>query len=259
MNDDQATEWAKALARTDEMCNSDPLLGNTREQLLEIELDGHRAGWDNPETSYSRIFQLDSHPDTLQVVHGWCNGYTGVLARAAQEYDGNIGRAFVDVGEFMEEVAGFYRHGTMPASLVGQVTPEFLESIMGGFGLAGVEPHEDIGGAREDRPGFRLLGVGVRSEAWGVLGGGEDVEKASREHRLYQHPDRIESRVINFADRTGRHWYIARQRDRMPEVRVFSLEPDSHSIAGGVAHGLSRVVNALVAEDTHIWPADPSS
>lgn len=96
-------------------------------------------------------------------------------------------------------------------------------------------PHED------------LVGIGLRSEMWSMELDNDEEEPAGH---VKDDPRGIEGRFVQFFARDGRGWHVQRLRGSEPQV----IDLTTEKITGGIPHGLTRIVNALVSEDVPLRP-----
>lgn len=243
-----------ALAYTDMMCANDPLLAQTRRQLLKIERAGEKAGWDGPE-ALARIFQLDAHTEAPRVAHTWCDGYTTSLRLLTEVFQGDVGRAFMELADRLVEMADYCATGVLPEAMRGKAAE--IEAARVLCGVDFTAPGQDIGGVMTPMPGFRMHGWGVRTEAWSAPVSRKDTEgiiSAAEEGRLYRHEKRREMRVVSYVGRDGLLWWVGRVRGQNPEV-VLTKPESSPMIGGAVSNALGRIVNALVSNHVPVRPA----
>jgi hypothetical protein len=254
-NDTELIEQTRAL------CADDLRSAKLSEQLLAIELGGHRKGWSQPEGD-PHLFQLDMHPDTGDTDWTMCDGYNGMLRATVERLEGDTGRALQLIARHAENVTRLLRTGVPPEGWAERVPAELLDGLqrmrersyplLTEAGLAG----EDLVGAEKD--GYDFVGYGIRAEVWAAYtspGKADEAKRYAYAGRLHEYPQRQEFRYIWFITRTGDTWIVERRRSHLPViVRLHPREETPHHLMGGnIFNALGRLVNAVVTEDVPVW------
>lgn len=212
------------LARSEEVCQREPLAARTRLALLRLEKEGHRAGWDS-EANSPTIFRFERHPEKHYVHTTRSQPLTELLRFLCALNDG-------DVGEALQDLAGA------------------LEGTRAGLGTCGVPATADVMGG--ERAGHLFYGYALRNEGWATnriaLGDDEELDEglmqAVRAKKLHEHPDRVESRMVHLVCRDGLYWWCIRLR-RQPPAECLVMRPESNfSGAGLVLNALGRMTAA---------------
>lgn len=98
----------------------------------------------------------------------------------------------------------------------------------------------------------RIAAVGWQHEAWTVQVHERDVAArdqmmaAAGDRQLYRHPDRIETRTVQAVDRHGHVYFIARERDGLPEVWTGLPGDATHRLLDGAMIDALRAYAAVV-------------
>lgn len=248
------------IERTRALCAEDPRSAQLSQQLLAIELDGHRKGWSGPEGD-PHLFQLDMDPDTDDTDWTWCDGYNTTLRMAVEKFEGNTGRAFQLIARHAESVTRLLRTGVPPEDWAERVPAELIDDLkrmressyplLAEAALAG----EDLVGAEKD--GYEFVGYGTRSEVWAAISHPKDAAEARRyanARRLHEYPGRQEFRYVWFITRTGDTWVVERRRGHLPVVfRLHPHDETHHVMSGNIFNALARLVNAVVVDDVPVW------
>ena len=103
-----------------------------------------------------------------------------------------------------------------------------------------------------DDPAGELVGMAVRTEGWWVEShpdrdprGHERMNKMSGEGRLYQHPDRVEVRMVTAVDRHGVTYQVRHVRDGETEQLMMLPGREDLQLTGAVIEALDVMVHAL--------------
>jgi hypothetical protein len=240
------------IQRTDQLCLVDAQAASIRHNLLEIERKGHATGWDGPNSD-PRIFQIDAHHTKPDIVLNWCETYTNQLGSLCETvFDGNVGKSLSELARLWTILADFFRTGEAPDSLTGDIIRAFGNSI----GRPDIGPDRDLLGNRCQR-GYRLHGLGLRTEAWAAADSAEEIAKLAASGRpLSEYIGRKEMRAVWYSARDGSMWTVVRQRGERPWSAQVP-NGTSLGIGGDVANALSRFVNALASTDVPIVPVHP--
>lgn len=231
---------AAGTALVDELCARDTRAARTRMLLLRLEKQGHKLGWDHPDVP--GVFQVHDNPRSGHVEHHWSDPVTDIIDIICERNGGHVGNAFLTLAECYEALV----QGRFNAYLSPDLRRALHASQATG---ADLWPGE--------RPGWRFYGYGFRCESWMVsdIAAGSLASELSAEHRLHEHPDRVETRDVWFIGRDGLVWWASRHRGEQPTVYAQWPEADNQ-ICGGVANGLSRITNAVAGNPVPVLPAD---
>lgn len=203
------------------MCARDPNLEGMRQLVLKLERDAHKRGWDHEDNQH-KLFEVMRGEDLVGL------RMAGMLQdafdmRCAQR-EGNVGFALLDLSRAVEETRR--EMGTDAAS--DMYGPELVDAVVYGWGLL--------------------------SETWMVAQPRDATpeqkaaqSRASQNHELHLHPDRIEGRMIQLVCRDGMHWTVMRERGKPAKAMVQKPESLGTTVGGNVPYGLGRMLNAIVS------------
>lgn len=95
-----------------------------------------------------------------------------------------------------------------------------------------------------------FVGLGFRSEIWMLDTSQHDPDLTlARQHRIHEHPQRIEGRNVWFFGRDGSSRWVLRKRGGLVEGQGAPTQT-----AGNIPNGLTRLLNALCPEDVPVVP-----
>lgn len=219
------------VARTEEMCEREPLAARTRMALLRIEKAHHREGWDNTPPTLYRVEQ-DTRRDYVATYR---SGITSTLLDLIPRAGGDTGEALAMLAGGIEAVAQGVR---------STVTAALTADLMAG-----------------ERPGHRFYGYALVHEGWQtpVMADMEGDELAHwqgavERKEIHREAGRLEVRMVNLVARDGLQWLVTRVR-RQPPVRVLAMRPEGdYQVAGLVGNSLGRMTRAVVCNPSPVPP-----
>lgn len=210
------------LAKTEEVCQREPLAARTRITLLRLEKEAHRAGWDSPQ-SWPRIYRFERHPQKHYVTAYPADRLNYSLGQALAATGGDVGEALAGLADAMEGARDALGHLGLPTD---------RDVLIG------------------TRAGQEFYGYGLRNEGWAAdleMLDGEipaEILEALANKTLHQHVARVETRMVHLVCRDGLRWWCMRRRARPPvECVVMRPEGDLEG-AGLVLNALGRMTNA---------------
>lgn len=254
------------IEKTRQLCADDPPSAKIRDQLLAIELDVHRQGWDSLD-ALPALFQVDIHPETSATDWNLSAIYTTTLRAALDRFADNIALGMGFMARHAEDVASLVRTGVPPKHWAKNVPEEVAADLTKDC----LEAHELIHNAgvtgqnlaESHKEGYEFLGYGLRAELWSAYidrtEQGQEALRYLNALRLAEYPAREEFRYVWFITRTGQTWIVERRRSHLPKVVVVrpgDLAPEDLFVGGPLLNGLSRMVNAVLADTVPIWPVN---
>lgn len=245
------------VQRTDQLCIDEPQAASIRHNLLEIERKAHATGWDGPNSG-PRLFQIDAHPVKATVELSWCETYTEQLNSMCDTvFNGNVGAALSELARLWGVLAGFVRTGEAPDSITGDIIRMFQDRIRNSSDLLDFGPGSDLLGNRCGKRGYRLHGLGIRTEAWGATGASPELARlAASGESIADHASAKEIRMVWYAARDGSMWTVMRGRGERPWCAQVPHGMNL-GIGGDMVHALSHFVDALASTDVPIAPVIP--
>lgn len=244
---------ADALTRADDYCAEHPQGAAIRATLLDLERRAHATGWNGPD-SMPRLFALNGRRRGNAVDHRWWDDFTLIVRLVADANDGRVGNGLQFLANHCENVTHLMRTGEVPKDWARDseqlnedpVVRKAREHFAGMKGFAGDDDHP-------------FLGFGMRHEAFGLLASKSDgeLQRYADEHRIHQHPQRVEMRLVTFVGSDGLLWWMQRLRGERPVVALYMPEGDMRQ-GGLVVNALSRMVNAVSANTIPVWELGPS-
>lgn len=223
------------------LCGADPLAQQLRGLFYKLDRAAERNGWAvegqvPPETSRHTLYILEASRDRRHLSHQCAGLYTAALRFLLDRFEGNTAQAMLAMAQGTE----------MTRDMVTDfgVVPSVEDAIC-----------SDLG------DNWRFHGLAFSAEAWAmaVLPGSPEAA-AFNAHRGHTLPGRTEVRMITAFTRDGYLWSYQRARGDS-EATVIARKAGGERgpyYSGGVANGLARMVNAIVAQqDRHPVP-EPS-
>lgn len=208
------------LDATDRLCAESPRYAEIRRVLLDLEAQGHRAGWDHPDNA-PLLLAIERDLVTGQV-QARPPVVVNTLLRIALE------RGTGEPGEVLTRLADGF---------------EQARDALGPVGLHG------------GPAGFEFYGYAFRAEGWAtLLDSDEQAHDAAVRRELHLYPGRIEIRQVYLAGRDGLTWWVLRHRGQGPEVMIALPESASWTQAGRIPNALARMTNALAGSHTPVPP-----
>lgn len=209
-------------------CERDPQATKIRDALLAVELEGHRAGWNQPP----RAFTLSVHRETGRAAHFFFPAFD-VLVRRIK------GATVADRLDMLTEVLEERRAADNP--------PPGRDLWISHFG-----------------PDWAFYGWGMLHEAWGVLDEDRSAVVAALRNAgaFARHERRQEYRVVYFVGRDDVVWDCRRRRSDVPLIKAVGVNEPGLQI-GGIPHLLSRLTAAVagtpvtIIEDIDVAALDP--
>lgn len=211
---------------------------NMRQLIHRLERDQEAIGWDQPETARPTLWTVDAdRKDRLS--HVRADAYTATVRWIcdAPEIRGNVGAAMLTLAGVSEQARDMLR---------AAYHPQFVQNL-------------DRAARERDLvtsslgAGWHFHGLMFTAEVWMVQAKTEADERMARERRLDEHPDRIETRAILAADRTGHLWHYTRRRGDtlgtgpLLARRVGDTDALDNQVAGDIGHSLQRLVLSVTS------------
>ena len=210
------------IEATDRLCAETPRYAAIRQVLLDLEADGHRAGWDHPVNAPT-IFTF-TRDRLLGRVHAHPSPVVNLALRV-----------------------GLIRGSGEPGEVLAHLAAAFDQA------------REEVGPTEvTDTPGVDFYGYAFRGEGWAVDEPDDTAREAAQRHELYRHPGRVEIRQVYLAGRDGLSWWVLRRRGQDPQVLAALPESTTWNQGGLVPNALVRMTNARAQSHAPVPAQNPS-
>lgn len=214
--------------QTAALCSSNRLAQQLRGLFYRLDRQAERHGWGieggpAPDTSRPTLYFLEADYGRRHLSHRRAKLLTATLRDLNDQAEGNTGRAMLALAQ----------------------SAETARDLVTEFGLiSSVKDAVDAG--LGDNWAFH--GAVFSSEAWSNVPTTDAERAAAKARQIHTLPNRSEIRMMLAFTRDGYLWYYSRTRGEHEATVIARKASDNGVISGGLAHGLARIVNAVVAQ-----------